>query len=308
MVTPRLAVALPSYGSYLPADGWRRLLDVARAADGEGVDVLCLPDHVVMGPNTDRYRWGAFPFSPEAPWLEQLTVATALAAATDRCRIMTWILIAPLRNPVLLAKTAATIDVLSGGRLDLGVGTGWQREEYDALGIPFEARGVRLDDTMRACRVLWRDTPAAFESATVSFAEVWCEPKPLQPGGPPVWCSGTLAPATLARIVEYGAGWIPIMGAAPADIAADLARVRGALRAAGRDAEPFRVAAPIATVRGADGADWRTSTRRTLERLPELLDAGVDTVQLPLTGFTRDPAEAPEFFAALRAAWDQSLA
>ena len=113
-----------------------------------------------MSARTDRYPFGKFPLPPEYPWFEPLTMLAAIAGATSRIRLATGVLISPLRPAVLLAKIAATLDVVSGGRLDLGVGTGWQREEYEASGIPFAGRAARMDDQLRACRVLWSDAPA----------------------------------------------------------------------------------------------------------------------------------------------------
>src|SRR5207237_1783610 len=109
-------------------------------------------------------------------WLEPLTLLTAVAAITSTIRLATGILIAPLRPAVLLAKTAATLDVLSGGRLELGVGTGWQQEEFEALGVSYEDRWQRTDDAIAACRVLWRDLPSTFESSTLSFHGFFCAP------------------------------------------------------------------------------------------------------------------------------------
>jgi probable F420-dependent oxidoreductase len=153
------------------------------------VDRITVVDHVVMGPNTDAYSW-KFPTPPDAPWLEPLTVLAAMAAVTTRIRLATGILIAPLRPAVLLAKQAATLDVLSQGRLDLGVGTGWQREEYDAEALDFARRGQLLTDTIAACKALWRDSPAALDTPTLSFRDVYCDPKPVQPGGVPLWIGG----------------------------------------------------------------------------------------------------------------------
>ena len=138
--TPTLTLQLPtyaSYGSWL-SDDWRRLIDLAVVAEDEGVDRLVHVDHVVMGNNTQQYEWGNFDIPPDAPWLECLTVLAAVAAVTSRVRLSTRILIAPMRPAALLAKTAATIDQISGGRLDLGVGTGWQKEEFEAhdRGLP----------------------------------------------------------------------------------------------------------------------------------------------------------------------------
>ena len=163
-VRPTLTVGLPNFGAFYARDEWHRFIDLARAAAAAGVDRVVVVDHVVMGPNTDAYSWGKFPTPADAPWLEPLTVLAAMAAVTTRIRLATGILIAPLRPAVLLAKQAATLDVLSQGRLDLGVGTGWQREEYDAEGLDFAARGQLLTDTIAACRALWRDTPAAIDT------------------------------------------------------------------------------------------------------------------------------------------------
>ena len=189
-----------------------------------GVDRVVVVDHVVMGPNTDAYNWGKFPTPPDAPWLEPMTVLAAMAAATTRVRLATGILIAPLRPAVLLAKQAATLDVLSQGRLDLGVGTGWQREEYDAEGLDFAARGQLLTDTLAACKALWRDTPAAIDTPSLSFTDVYCDPKPRQPDGVPLWIAGTLHARNLDRLVRYGDAWIPIMGETVEGIAAGAKR------------------------------------------------------------------------------------
>jgi alkanesulfonate monooxygenase SsuD/methylene tetrahydromethanopterin reductase-like flavin-dependent oxidoreductase (luciferase family) len=140
-----LSVGVPNFGPWCAGD-WGALLDVARAAEAAGVDRLVVTDHVVLGPHLDAYAWGRFPTAPDGPWLEPLTVLTAMAGVTRAVRLSTGILIAPLRPAAVLAKTVATLDVLSGGRVDLGVGVGWQREEYDALGLDFDDRGRLLDD------------------------------------------------------------------------------------------------------------------------------------------------------------------
>src|SRR5262245_58425459 len=112
--------------------------DFARMAEGEGIDLVSITDHVAMGPRTDRYPYGPFPVGPEWPWPEPMVVLSAIAAVTERIRLSMSVLIAPLRSAALLAKQAATLDAISGGRLDLGVGVGWQEEEYLASGIPVE--------------------------------------------------------------------------------------------------------------------------------------------------------------------------
>jgi len=222
-----------------------RVLELGRAADAAGVHQLVLPDHVAIGPRLDRYPFAErFPYPPEEPWLEPMTTLAAIAAVTERTRLSTGILIAPARPAVLLAKTAATLDVLSRGRLDLGVGTGWQREELAALGVAYEDRNVRLDDTLRACRALWTDDPPVrFTSATVSFDALWCEPRPVQAGGLPLWFAGPPTEATARRVAELGVGWLPIAGTPVDDIARGIARIRSAFERAGRDPRTLEVRA-----------------------------------------------------------------
>jgi len=291
-----LTVGLANYGTTYAADEWHRFVDLARAVEDAGVDRLVVVDHVVMGPHTEKYAWGKFPVPPEAPWFEPLIVLAAVAAATERIRLATGILIAPLRPAALLAKQAATLDVLSRGRLDLGVGTGWQREEYDASGLDFERRGQTLSDTLAACKALWRDTPAAIDTPTLAFSDIYCEPKPLQPGGVPLWIGGALHARNLDRMVRWGDAWIPIMGATLDEIADGKRRIEGAWTDAGRDPAALQVQAPLRIERGDDG---RPDLARSMATVPDLLAAGATDVHVTLRAFTGDPAEAPAVCAEI---------
>jgi probable F420-dependent oxidoreductase len=219
----------------------RGMIEIAQRAEAAGIDQINLTDHVVMSARTDRYPFGAFPVPPEYPWFEPLTLLAAIAGATSRIRLGTGVLIAPLRSAVLLAKIAATLDVMSGGRLDLGVGTGWQREEYEASGVPFEGRMARMDDQLRACRTLWSQAPASFRSQTVSFEGIWSNPRPLQ-SPLPLWFGLAPTEANARRIAELGQGWLPIY-ADPAFIRQGVDLLRRAFEKARRDPAELRVRA-----------------------------------------------------------------
>lgn len=297
---PRLTLSIPSFGPFFPPGRLHEVVALAQRAEAAGVDSVIVPDHVVMGERTDRYAWGPFPFPIETPWLEPLSVLAAIAGATERLRLATGILIAPLRPAPVLAKTVATLDVLSQGRLDLGVGVGWQKEEFDALGLDYASRGQLLTDTIAACRVLWGESPASFTSETVRFEKIWCEPRPVQEGGVPVWFSGTLTKRNLDRIVQLGDGWIPIMTATREDLAEGAKRLAGALSAAGRDPSALRIRGDLGV---ALGDDRRPDLARTLARASALAAAGATDVQLALLAFVRRPEQLEDWFAELAERW-----
>jgi len=159
----QLSTGVPSFAVEDPGT-WQHLFDAARIADQAGIDRVVVSDHVIMGEHLEEYgrpeiggqAGGKQPTGPDGPWLEPLTVLSVIAGMTSRVRLGTNILVAALRTPTVLAKTLATLDVLSGGRLDLGVGVGWQREEYEACGLSFERRGRLLEHTLEVCQTLWR--------------------------------------------------------------------------------------------------------------------------------------------------------
>ena len=298
---PRLALGMPVAHSIYGPGEQAGIVDLARAADDAGVDTLVVSDHVIMGERLDRYPFGTFAFPYGSPWLEPLTTLAVIAGATSRVRLATGILIAGLRRAPLLAKTAATLDVLSRGRLELGVGTGWQPEEYETMGLDFANRAQILDDTIAAARALWAPGPAAFSSPTISFEKIWCDPKPAQPGGPKVLFAGPLTRRNLRRITELGDGWIPIMGESLQGVAEGVARIRDAWRAAGRDVSALRVRHTLPLVRGADG---RLDLDATLAGAPLLAESGATEVSVPVAAFVRDPAAVPSWVADLGRRWE----
>jgi probable F420-dependent oxidoreductase len=296
---PRLTVGLPNYGAYLGGDAWRTLLDLAITVERSGLDGVSVVDHVVMGSDVERYPYGRFPGGPEAPWLEPLTVLAAISGVTSRVELATAVLISPLRPAALLAKTAATLDQLSGGRLVLGVGTGWQEEEYRALGVDWDLRHQLFDDQLAACAALWTGGPVDVASPTVSFEGIHCRPRPVRDAGVPFWIGGRLTDRNLDRIVRWGSGWIPAPVDGPAEVAEGARRLREALTGAGRDPASVRVRVTPPAVRDDQGdADVAAS----LAGADELLAAGGTDLFVSLMGWCPDAERAPAFLEELAAA------
>lgn len=272
------------------------LVAFARRAEDAGIGQIAMTDHLAIGLRTDRYPYGRFPFPNEEPWPEPLTTLAAIAGATTRIRLATAVLIAPLRPALLLAKTVATLDALSGGRVDLGVGVGWQAEEFSAAGVRFGLRTARMHDTLRACRALWGASPASFQSETVSFDSLWCEPRPVQPGGVPIWFGVTPSERHIAAIVEMGAGWMPV-GSDLAALREGALRLRTAFVAAGRDPASLGVRANVAPARDANG---RPDLDRTLaENAPAAREAGATVLAFPIAAWARRPEDLVTFLARL---------
>jgi probable F420-dependent oxidoreductase len=278
-----LSLGVPSFAASDPGS-WDHLFELACAADRSGVDRLTVSDHVVFGEQLDEYgrpevggiTGGQQPTGPDGLWLEPMTTLSVIAGMTSRVRLRTSILIAALRRPVVLAKSASTLDVLSGGRLELGVGVGWQREEYEAAGLSFEGRGKLLDDTLEVSRTLWRERVASYSSSELTFRNIHQMPKPLQEGGVPIWVSGTINAAVVRRLGRFGTGWI--RWGKDADDANAIDRMKQALADAGYDMPALRVTGRLAMRFGAGG---RPHAEATIEPVPAMIEAGISDFMLP---------------------------
>ena len=161
MTGPRIAISLTSI-EHLTGGDISSVLDFARKADAAGVDQLTVSEHVAMGRDVSGYPYGAYPSTADADWYEPVAMLSAMAAVTQQARLSSSILIAPLRPAVLLAKQLATVDHLSNGRLEIGIGTGWQKAEYDGCGVPFEGRTALLEEQVRANMQVFNDALRMF--------------------------------------------------------------------------------------------------------------------------------------------------
>ena len=187
---------------------------LARRAEELGYAHFSTSDHLVVPQSIDsRYPYsasGRWPGAASGDCFDLLTLLAWLAALTTKPRLITAVAVVPYRGAVHTAKIAATIDVLSGGRMVMGVGAGWMKEEFEALGAPpFEARGQVTDEWLQAFKILWTEAAPRFEGRHVSFANVAFAPKPVQKPHPPIWVGGESPPA-LRRAVRYGDAWFPI--------------------------------------------------------------------------------------------------
>jgi probable F420-dependent oxidoreductase len=273
-------------------------------AEAMGLDYATFSDHVVI-PSTSNARYpysetGEFPGASWAARHEQLTEVAFIAAKTSRLRLVTSVMVVPHRPALLCAKMLSTIDVLSRGRLIVGVGAGWLKEEFEALGAPpFAARGAVTDEYLQAFRALWTQDDPHFEGEHVKFAGIVFAPKPVQKPHPPIWVGGESGPA-LRRAVRLGNAWYPI-GTNPAHPLDSLARYRAGLARlhkiagdAGRDPTSIGLAYRVARhgeglpMKAADGERRLFSGRPTeiAGDLRDLGELGVTHVDFSFTGAT----------------------
>jgi probable F420-dependent oxidoreductase len=260
------------YGFYLPTRGRTAtpedLEALVRRGEALGFTSVMIADHIVF-PSvvTSKYPYtvsGVFPGQGDA--LEQLALMAFIAGKTERLRLVTSVMILPYRNPVATAKTLATIDVLSRGRVTVGVGVGWLREEFEALGAAdFDRRGAVSDEYLRIFKALWTESPVSFAGEFYRFEDVRCLPEPVQKPHPPIWIGGH-SKAALRRVARLGDGWHPVganpaVPLTPADLRRDLDELYRLTEAEGRDPSALTISykAPLYDVSRpvAAGADRR---------------------------------------------------
>jgi probable F420-dependent oxidoreductase len=219
---------------------------LAQEAEHLGFESLVLPEHVVLAVDyTSRYPYsksGRVPLPPDCVIPDPLDTLAYVAGLTTSLGLATGLLVLPWHHPLTLAKRAATVDRLSGGRLRLGVGLGWMREEIEAGGVDFESRGERADETIDAIRAVWSADPhlgARFEGKHFSFRGVQSFPRPVQPGGVPIEVGGTSPPA-MRRAAQRGDGWLSL-GLRGEKLVEALGTFAEEARAVGRDPEAIQV-------------------------------------------------------------------
>lgn len=248
--------------------------ELGRIAEAAGIESLWAVEHVVVPSGYEsRYpysRSGRMPGGEDFPIPDPLVWSSWVAASTDTLKLATGVVILPQRHPLVTAKEVATLDRLSGGRTMLGVGVGWLREEFEALGVPFERRGRRVDEYVDVIRRLWEEDETAYDGEFVSFPPVKSFPKPVQPRVPVV--VGGHSDAAARRAGRLGDGFFPARGR-PERLEELFGVARAAAADAGRDPDALELTA--------GGATYPEAIRR-------LEDLGVDRVVISPPGFDRD--------------------
>ncbi len=264
---------------------------VAVAAEASGFARLWSGEHVVMVDRSEsHYPYaadGRIPIPASADWLDPLVGLSFAAAATRRIEIATGVLLLPEHNPVLVAKQAATLDVLSGGRFTLGVGVGWSREEFDALGVPFARRGARTAEYVAAMRALWRNDVASFDGEFAAFDAVRVNPKPVRDRRIPVVLGGN-SDAALRRVAAWGDGWYGFNLSGVEAVGERLTVLAELCREAGRDRRDLDVAVGLEDGQPGD--------------LAPLAELGVNELVV-VDAPPENPRAAAEWVAALARRW-----
>ena len=246
------------YGFYLPTRGRlanrRDLSAILGAGERLGFASVMVADHIILPAKINS----PYPYTvqgnfvSEGECFEQLALMSFVAGRTETLRIVSSVMIVPHRNPVFNAKALATIDVLSDGRVTVGIGVGWMEEEFQALqAADFKHRGAVTDEYVAIFKKLWTGEPVSHNGRFYSFGEVICQPRPIQKSGPPIWIGGHSNPA-LRRVARFGDGWHPVGATAasplpPEEMRQKLDVIRGLMDAEGRDFSKLQVSykAPV---------------------------------------------------------------
>jgi probable F420-dependent oxidoreductase len=258
------------------------LVDMASRADELGFDSVWVHDHVFnAGHVLDRIGG--------RPYYEPMTFLSFVAARTRRVRLGTSVLVLPYHNPVRLAKAAATLDVLCGGRLVMGVGVGLIEKEMQAMGTPFTERGAYTDEAIAVMRALWSSDEPRFAGKYYRFEGMKFSPRPLQTPSIPLLIGG-VSRAAIRRAARLGDGWQPL-GLSPEALAQGIATLRDEARACGRDAAkiPVSIAMTLAAARAGRHA-LGTGPSEIVKNARAYADVGVET--LIISAGTSDPGEA----------------
>lgn len=266
--------------------GLEEMVSIARHAESAGCESIWTAEHVIIPTRLDtEYPYsesGEMPLGGDMNFFDPLITLSAVAASTTTLRLGTGINILPQTNPLLFAKQAASLDVLSGGRLMLGLGLGWMREEFRAMGTPFEKRGARFDDYLQAIRKVWSGEEVNHQSEFLDWRNFRSFPVPVKNADLPVFIGGHAGKA-FQRAALYGQGWYPAIYSAE-ELAPNIEKLRAACAEVGRNFDELEITSVWANTGG-------------LDELRRLRDLGVSRVTVPLQAFSAEPIDSISWLA-----------
>jgi probable F420-dependent oxidoreductase len=275
-------IVLPHFGSFARKEAAARIIAVAETAESLGYSTAWVIDHLVLPARVE----GGYAFNPLDPFLEPITVLGALALRTSRIKLGTAVLVLPYRHPIYTAKALATVDVLSGGRLVVGVGAGWMEPEFAALGVPIAERGSRTNETIDVLKALWTEDVPSYSGHHFQFSNIKSVPQPVQKPRPPILVGG-MTKGALQRVVRRADGWIAL-GKSPSDLRQPLETLREMTLKAGRKPDELHICMlPISA----------PSLEQVIEDLPRYAELGVQHLYLSMRAWTAEFSRFMELMA-----------
>jgi probable F420-dependent oxidoreductase len=285
----KLTVEFPSVAY---REGPAAVVRLGQALEQIGYDHIDIFDHVVMGHPMPGRPPG--PYNAAMPILEPLVTLGYLAATTSRVTLGTEVLVLPQRQPTLVAKQVSTLDTLSGGRMRLGVGVGWQESEYEALGENFRDRGARMDEAIALLRTYWTDAHVSFDGKHYRATEMAMEPKPPQGARLPIWVGG-LSEAAFRRVGRLGDGWLASRVTDAEQGRRCIEAIRRHAETAGRDPSAIGLQSMVAPPpRDAEGKRFYAEHDRVVARAVELQAMGFGWISLNATALFQAGARSVE--------------
>lgn len=293
----KFGISIPNFGQLGKSGTVADLIRLADFADRLGFDSLWVSDHIVIptrGQTPYPYNeTGEWPFGWRQEFYEPLALLGALAATTKRIALGTSVIVVPYRNPLFLAKAVATLDCISHGRVLFGIGVGWMREEFEAVGAEqyFEHRGSVTDEWISICKLGWTDEgPSSFEGRYFRFQNIGIFPKPVQKPHPPIIIGGN-GEIAARRVARYGNGFRPI-GLAPEALKDNLVMVHRECERRNRDFDEIEVSTGV-------GVNMAEGAQAAIDRVGQYRDAGVHHVTLGFpaaTGRSMTPQRLMDHF------------
>lgn len=295
----KFGFGIPSRG---PLANMESISHITIGGEKLGFDIVTVSDHIVVPRSIDSIypynETGEFAGRADGEYLEQLTTLMAIASITDRLRLLTSVMVLPHRSPVLTAKILATIDVLSNGRLDVGCGVGWMKEEFDAIGAPpFEERGAVGSEYLKAFKELWTSENPSFRGNYCNFSNISFLPKPVQKPHPPIWVGGESPPA-LRRAASLADCWYPIGSNpkfpldTPKRLTNHIERLRGYAEGYGRDNSEIDIAFSVnwySAQNSNERTRWFTGNpSEIVADIEQMASIGVNHLVLSFPGDTAD--------------------